>query len=296
MNDTSMVVNNVEKEEWYSSLVEECKALVTEAVFTSRWALVEGYWNLGKTIKENDNFQKFAKNNRGSLQNIAKNLEMSERTLYYSLQLFEKYPQIEKLPEGKNITWGKLINKYLPKAREARASLPLPEGEFDVIYADPPWKYDFSETTTREIENQYETMETHEIAGMKIPAAKNSVLFLWATAPKLREALSVMQSWGFEYKTHAIWDKELIGMGYWFRGRHELLLVGTKGEFFVPEAETREASVYREKRTAHSKKPDHYYGLIEKMYPTSHYLELFARQKHNDKWTVWGNETEKYDK
>ena len=43
--------------------------------------------------------------------------------------------------------------------------------------------------------------------------AKNSVLFFWATAPKLQEALEVMNAWGFEYKTHAIWDKEEVWYG-----------------------------------------------------------------------------------
>ena len=77
----------------------------------------------------------------------------------------------------------------------------IPAGEYTVIYADPPWRYDFSETQAREIENQYPTMDIEEIKTMKIPAHEDSVLFLWATAPKLREALEVMEAWGFEYKT-----------------------------------------------------------------------------------------------
>ena len=93
--------------------------------------------------------------------------------------------------------------------------------EFEVVYADPPWRYDFSKSDSREIENQYPTMTVDEICALKIPSAKNSVLYLWATAPKLREALQVMAAWGFEYKSHGIWDKEIIGMGYWFRGQHE---------------------------------------------------------------------------
>ena len=35
---------------------------------------------------------------------------------------------------------------------------PLPEGKYNVIYADPPWRYDFSPTDSRKIENQYPTM------------------------------------------------------------------------------------------------------------------------------------------
>jgi N6-adenosine-specific RNA methylase IME4 len=180
--------------------------------------------------------------------------------------------------------------EHIYRAEVKKLTSPLPEGEYDIIYADPPWKYDFSETQSREIENNYPTMTVEEICNLEIPTSENAVLFLWATAPKIREALEIMKAWGFEYKTHSIWDKEIIGMGYWFRGQHELLLVGTKGDFSPPTEGLRESSVYSEKRMGHSKKPDYYYELIEKYFPDSEYLELFARKKHNDKWTVWGNE------
>lgn len=174
--------------------------------------------------------------------------------------------------------------KPLPK------TVPLPEGEFNIVYADPPWRYRFSETVTREIENQYPTMELEEIKSLKIPVSENSIIFMWATAPKLEEAMQVLLAWGFDYRTCAIWDKEIIGMGYWFRGQHELLLVGVKGEFPTPDEGKRVSSVYRERRGEHSKKPTYFYDLIESYFPNGKYLELFAREKHNDKWTVWGNQ------
>jgi len=166
---------------------------------------------------------------------------------------------------------------------------PIPEGLYNVIYADPPWKYDFSETETRKIENNYPTMDLEDIKyKYTIPTDKNCVLLIWATAPKLREALEVIEAWGFEYKTHAVWDKEIIGMGYWFRGQHELLLLATKGSPQLPAPENRISSVIRERRTEHSKKPE-LYNTIEKMFPESNYLELFARNTRVG-WTSWGNE------
>jgi len=45
----------------------------------------------------------------------------------------------------------------------------------------------------------------------------------------MREALSLIEAWSFEYKTGAAWIKDKIGMGYYFRQKHELLLVATKG-------------------------------------------------------------------
>ena len=166
----------------------------------------------------------------------------------------------------------------------------IPTGKYEVIYADPPWRYDFSETKVRDIENQYPTMDLESIKALKIPSSDNSVLFLWATAPKLPEAFEVMEAWGFSYKTCAVWDKEKIGMGYWFRGQHELLLVGTKGQVSPPPPQARESSVYRESRGEHSAKPKRYYEMIESMFPGKTYLELFARSKHSDDWEVWGNQ------
>jgi N6-adenosine-specific RNA methylase IME4/ParB-like chromosome segregation protein Spo0J len=165
----------------------------------------------------------------------------------------------------------------------------LPTGVFEVILADPPWRYQFSETQSREIENHYPTMDLDDIKNLNVPSADDSVLFLWATAPKLEEALEVLNSWGFTYKTCAVWDKEKIGMGYWFRGQHELLLVGTKGSFPTPEPSARFSSIIKEPRSTHSTKPKVIYEMLEAMFPGRTYLELFCRTPR-DGWEVWGNE------
>lgn len=162
---------------------------------------------------------------------------------------------------------------------------------YSVIYADPPWRYDFSKSDSREIENQYPTMTVEEICALKIPANENAVLYLWATAPKLLEALAVIKAWGFVYKTNAIWDKEIVGMGYWFRGQHELLLVGTKGKFSPPEQSLRISSVIKERRSKHSKKPSAVRDFIMAWFPDASKVELFARQA-TPGWDTWGNEVE----
>ena len=71
---------------------------------------------------------------------------------------------------------------------------------YDVIYADPPWSYNFSRSESRKVENHYPTMTLDEIKKLSIPAEDNAVLYLWATSPKLPEALEVMTAWGFAYK------------------------------------------------------------------------------------------------
>jgi len=163
--------------------------------------------------------------------------------------------------------------------------------KYSIIYADPPWKYNFSKSKSRKIENQYQTMSLEQICSLKVPSADNSVLYLWATAPKLLEALSVMKSWGFEYKTQAVWNKKKIGMGYWFRGQHEILLVGTKGRFGPPEQEYRRSSVFEFERGKHSKKPDEIRELIKEWFPDASRVELFCRYPAEG-WDVWGNEVE----
>jgi N6-adenosine-specific RNA methylase IME4 len=160
---------------------------------------------------------------------------------------------------------------------------------YNVILCDPPWRYDFAETKNREIENQYPTMTLEEIKSLNVPADDDCVLFMWATAPKLEQAFEVLKAWGFTYKTCAVWDKELIGMGYWFRGQHELLLVGVRGSPGVPAPENRFSSVIKSRREGHSKKPECVYEMIEKMVPNKNYLEMFARRKREN-WSVWGNQ------
>lgn len=168
--------------------------------------------------------------------------------------------------------------------------------EFSVIYADPPWRYE-NATLNRLVENHYPTMETEEICAMKLPIAKNAVLFMWATAPKLEEALRVMSAWGFTYRTHAIWDKLKIGSGHWFRGQHELLMVGIRGKHSTPPAAKRISSVIRIKRGAHSSKPDQVRELIREWFPDERRLEVFARQWTSfwpvpEGWDVYGNQTQ----
>ena len=132
-------------------------------------------------------------------------------------------------------------------------------------------------------------MDIEDICGLDVPSSDNCVLFMWATAPKLREAFQVIDAWGFTYKTHAIWDKQKVGMGYWFRGQHELLMVATKGKSSPPSESKRVSSVMSYPRGKHSKKPQEVYELIESMFPNSRRVELFARNER-DGWAKWGNE------
>lgn len=102
-------------ERWYQELVDDCHNIITEAVFQSRWALVEGYHNLGKRILEDyDNFERSNIYGEKIVQGLAESLNMSSRIIWYAMQFVQKYPDLSKVPEGKNITWNKIITQYLP--------------------------------------------------------------------------------------------------------------------------------------------------------------------------------------
>ena len=209
--------------------------------------------------------------------------------------------EVAGLPEPEQDRWldvaareGLSRTELRERVRDARhatlSARPLPPGRYQVLYADPPWRYDHVETASRAIENQYPTMRREAICALAVPAADDAVLFLWATSPKLAEALSVVDAWGFTYRTCAVWDKERIGMGYYFRQQHELLLVAARGSLPVPQPATRPSSVIRARRgTTHSEKPQTMYDLLERMYPRATKLELFARL-HRDGWDAWGHQ------
>lgn len=164
-------------------------------------------------------------------------------------------------------------------------------GPFNVIYADPPWRYEYIETESRAIENQYPTMTLDEICALPVDniAADDCVLLMWATSPKLSEAMQVLEAWGFNYRTCMVWVKDKIGMGYYARQQHELLLIAARGELPTPLPENRPPSVFYGERTEHSRKPQTVYELIERMYPEYERVELFARNRR-DGWQAWGNQ------
>jgi N6-adenosine-specific RNA methylase IME4 len=165
---------------------------------------------------------------------------------------------------------------------------PLPAGQFDLIYADPPWQLG-SPDSEYAPENYYPTLPLDDIKALEVPSADQAVLYLWAVNRALPAALEVMAAWGFGYRSNIVWVKQGIGLGTWVRHRHELLLIGVKGGFPPPAPKLRPDSVIQAPRTRHSEKPAVFYDVIERSYPKASRLELFARSKR-PAWSAWGNE------
>ena len=179
---------------------------------------------------------------------------------------------------------------FIKQATQDDETPEFPEGEYPVILADPAWRYDFSISESRKIENHYPTMELDTIKALEIPAADDCVLFLWTTSPKLLESLEVLEVWGFTYRSSIIWVKTgAKGCGYWVRSAAEFLLIASKGDIKPPKPSNRQDNVIHAKRGAHSQKPVEVYSMIEKMYPDLPKIELFARNERNG-WQSWGLE------
>jgi ParB/RepB/Spo0J family partition protein len=186
-----------------------------------------------------------------------------------------------------------LARRLVKEVKLKERKVEVPEGEFNVIYADPPWEYDFSVDEARSIPMHYPTMKLEEICSYLkdkgVRVAEDAVLLLWATNPKLEEAFQVIKAWGFNYRTNFVWVKDKIGMGYWNRSKHELLLIATRGKPKPPDPENRFPSVIEAERGEHSEKPEIVYEIIEKMFPEARKLELFARKKRKG-WEAVGLE------
>jgi N6-adenosine-specific RNA methylase IME4 len=140
-------------------------------------------------------------------------------------------------------------------------------------------------------------------------AARDCVLFMWATDPMIPEALALGARWGFKFKTPAFyWAKTRretsrrgaddneetrfpMGTGYWTRANPEMCLLFTRGAPKRISPAVRKLMIAP--RREHSRKPDETYGRIEALVAGPR-LELFARQAWPG-WTAWGNQVDRFE-
>ena len=186
------------------------------------------------------------------------------------------------------------------------------EKKYDIIYADPPWKYQ-DKGCNGACAKHYQTMSVEEICALPVAdlAAKDCALFMWATYPQMQEALKVIAAWGFKYKTIAFqWVKLnrnvqvnnftiatvqdilhkvcFFGLGRWTRGNTECCLLATKGK---PHRENNSVSqLIFAPLTKHSSKPPEARDRIKTLLGGGmHSIELFAREQVEG-WDCWGDE------
>ena len=283
--------------DWYDKLLDDLWSL-------AQTKMIEFKHQIGKRIIQD--WDKFGKPEYGNkfVENLAKDLQVGSREVYRCIQFARSFPQLEdmytKVSQRDKISWRWITTKLLPDHKEEKNEvLPLPEGKYNIIYADPPWSYG-GNLPQRNPVKHYDTLETPEIAQMPVNtiAGDNSCLFLWATFPKLPDALEVIKAWGFEYKTLAfVWIKQnknkkglFWGLGGWTRSNSEICLLGVKGN---PERKNADVhSVIMSPIEEHSKKPDETRERILNLCGDLPRIELFCRNPITG-WDAWGDEIEK---
>ncbi len=163
---------------------------------------------------------------------------------------------------------------------------------FPTIYVDPPWRYR-NRASRGAAANHYPTLGFEELCRLPIQelAAPGAHLHLWATSPLLPDAFGVLSAWGFEYRTNFVWVKKRFGLGNYWRGAHELLLLSVRGKAkrFADRA-LRSWGEFEQGR--HSEKPEQVRELIERASPGPR-LELFGRRIVPG-WVVWGDEISRF--
>lgn len=166
---------------------------------------------------------------------------------------------------------------------------------YDIIVADPPWRFksNSAQKPGRNALRHYDCMQLGDIRTLRPQAAKDALLYLWVTSPFLAHGLEVLADWGFVYKSSLVWVKDRIGTGYWARNRHEVVLIGRRGRFPLPEACPHADSVISGGQREHSRKPESLQDQIDVAWPEARKLEMFARRTRIG-WDVWGNETERF--
>jgi len=176
---------------------------------------------------------------------------------------------------------------------------PLPEtNKYSVIYADPPWRYDDGGMQHGGVDHQYPTMDLDEIKELPINkiSADPCVLLLWATFPKLPEALEVIKAWGFTYRTLGFsWIKTnadgtpFFGVGYYAKSNCEVCLLSVKGDAHSLVKSNSVSSVVMAQRGEHSQKPDEVRNRIVELFGDIPRIELFSRNAVSG-WACWGDQ------
>ena len=216
-------------------------------------------------------------------------IERAEAVVEAAEQEPEEYGHlVEQMDRSGKVAGAYRRLEVLKQARQLEASpQELPDGPFQVIVADPPWRYETGNDLP------YPTMAIEDIKALPVEAiaADDATLWLWTTNAHLRVAFEVVEAWGFVYKTLLTWVKDRMGTGEWLRGQTEHCMLATRGKpVFLHGQHT---TVLQAARREHSRKPEEFYALVEATCPGNK-VELFCRQHRKD-WEVYGNNTSCFD-
>lgn len=166
--------------------------------------------------------------------------------------------------------------------------------KFDVVYIDPPWEFANKKTggsMKSGAEQKYPTMPLGNVLSLPIPALckPNAAVFLWVPSRlKFSHGAACMAAWGLSYEATIYWDKQRLGMGFWFRNQVEELLVATRGD--VEPFGCQLPNIIHAPALAHSEKPEEFRRMIEAAtgkFSRRQCVEVFARRRAQG-WTSLG--------
>jgi len=190
------------------------------------------------------------------------------------------------------------LNRWFVPEITASATPELPKtmkGKYNIIYADPPWRY--FEDGLKNQSQHYSTMSLEDICQLKVGelAADDCILFMWVTFPMLDNFIDVLRCWGFEYSTVGFtWVKSTkdkkgfaFGLGAWTRSNAEICVIARRG--VIPRQDASISQIIYEPVGRHSAKPAIVRDKIVQLVGDLPRIELFAREKA-DGWDVWGAE------
>lgn len=173
----------------------------------------------------------------------------------------------------------------------------VPDGKYRTIVIDPPWHMEkiLREVAPNQVGFEYPTMTTEQIKEFPIPAEvadDDCHLFMWTTQKYLPAAFDILQAWGFRYVFTMVWHKNGGFQPFNLPQYNcEFVLYGRKGS---PEFTDTKAfpTCFDGERREHSRKPDEFYDLIERVAPGPR-IDIFSREKREG-FDQYGNEPEKF--
>jgi N6-adenosine-specific RNA methylase IME4 len=185
-------------------------------------------------------------------------------------------------------------------------SLANHNGQFDIVYVDPPWPMYGDPNKNAAAGKHYSLMDMNEIESMDLVSLlrdrRHGAFFVWATCPRLDLTMDAIRSWGLHYRGVAF---------VWVKTRKDGAVIGAQG---VPPTATKPTTelclfattqkrgrpfklqsagvgqVVLAPRGRHSEKPTEVRGRIVELYGDRPRIELFARGDIEPGWSTWGHE------
>lgn len=174
---------------------------------------------------------------------------------------------------------------------------------YKTLIADPAWNERGGGKIKRGADRHYKLLSTDDNIDLMKGWLKDYEdqlntdmhFYLWVTNNFLADGIKVIDALGFRYVTNIVWTKPSFGLGYYFRGQHELCLFATKGRgAAIKKKNNSISSVIKAPKRKHSQKPEEFYDLVEKR-SLGEYLYLYSRQAPREGWTMLGDQVGQLD-